>query len=377
MLAAQTVVRNPGATTDVGAAFERVLGLFEVSGPAPMLMVVEDPGAANFAAGLLPVLARHGTVAVHARGEGAAQLGRLGLDALSLAEPFDAAALLAQTGPTLVLVGTSEDPDAAAHDLVAACRAAHVPTVGFVDGPANIERRFRGRGEGPLAFAPDTVLVPVEDLRSRLIAAGFAPERAFVVEHPHFACLAGERRRLDAVGRDALRARLFPNCPAGRPILVFLAERSDGLNGEHLRRSAAYTLAGRGGDDRRTNIVLEEVLDAASALAPRPYVVLRLHPKNDPQEFAAYNREIDQVSRAEPALDVVYAADAVAGLTTILLSEAAVLGRPVLSVVPRASERDWLLSPARIKIPVVCDRSELLKTMQITLSGASSPLSLD
>jgi hypothetical protein len=363
MLAAQTVVRNPVATIDVGAALERVLELFAISGPAPMLMVVEDPGAANFAAGLLPILARYGMVAVHASGEGAAQLVRLGVEALSLAEPFDAGALLAQTRPALVLLGTSEDPDAAAHDVVAACRAAHVRTLGFVDGPANVERRFRGRGAGPLAFAPDVVLVPAENLRSQLIAAGFAAERALVVEHPHFARIANERKRLDALGRGALRARLFPNRPAGRPVLVFLAERSGGLAAESMVRGPGYGLTGRGGDVRRTNIVLEEVLDAVATLSPRPYVVLRLHPKNDPQEFAAYRAEIDQVSRDEPALELVYAADAVAGLSTILLSEAAFLGRPVLSVVPRASERDWLLPPPQGEVPCVWEHAGLIAAL--------------
>ena len=364
MLAAQTVVRNPAATIDVGAALERVLGLFNISGPAPMLLVVEDPGAANFAAGLLPVLARHGTVAVHASGEGAAQLARLGLEALSLAEPFDPGALLAQTRPALVLVGTSEDPDAAAHDLVAACRAAHVPTVGLVDGPANIERRFRGRGAGPLAFAPGAVLVPAENLRDQIIAAGFAPERAFVVEHPHFARLASEKCRLDAIGRDVLRRRLFPTCLDDRPVLVFLAERSGGLDTGGFRRSPDYTLAGRGADSRRTNIVLEEILDALAPVDPRPFIVLRVHPKNELGEFAAYTGEIDQVSRDELALDLVYAADAVVGLTTILLSEAVVLGRPVLSVVPRAGEQEWLLAPPQGELPCVWERGKLAAALK-------------
>ena len=330
-------------------------------------MLVEDPGAANFAAGLWPALAPYGDVTIYAKGEGAAQLARLGLDVLSLAEPFDAGALLAQTRPALVLVGTSEDPDAAAHDLVSACRAAHVPTVGFVDGPANVERRFRGRGAGPLAFAPDAVLVPVEDLRNRLIAAGFAPERAFVVEHPHFARLAGERRRLDSVGRDALRARLFPKCPTGRPVLVFLAERSGGLAAERMVRGPGYSLMGRGGDARRTNIVLEEVLDAVATLSPRPCFVLRLHPKNDPQEFAAYGAEIDLVSRDGSALELVYAADAVVGLTTILLGEAAALGCPVLSVVPREYEQEWLLAPRECSVPCVWKRDALIAALKLVL----------
>ncbi len=344
--------------------------------PARFLMLVEDPGAANFAAGLLPVLQPHGTVTIYAKGEGAAQLARLGVNALALAEPFDAAALLAQTKATLVLVGTAEDKHAAAHDLVAACRAAHLPTLGLSTGRPISSDAFAAAVTAPLPSRQTRCWYRrrlAQPAHRRRISAG----ADFRCQAPAFRASCG---RKTPARRHRPRRAAPPDlsgCPAGRPILVFLAERSDGLNGEHFRRSAAYTLAGRGGDDRRTNIVLEEVLDAASALAPRPYIVLRLHPKNDPQEFAAYSHEIDQVSRAEPALDVVYAADAVAGLTTILLSEAAVLGRPVLSVVPRASERDWLLAPPRIKILVVCDRSELLKTMQITLSGASSPLSLD
>ena len=166
------------------------------------------------------------------------------------------------------------------------------------------------------------------------------------------------------LGRSALRAKLFPNCPAESPTLVFLGERSGGLAAEWMVRGPEYKLAGRGSDDRRTNIVLEEVLDAAKILSSRPYFVLRLHPKNDPQEFAAYFAEIDQVSRDEPALDIVYAADAVVGLSTILLCEAAFLGRPVLSVLPRASEREWLLAPPQCTLPCVWERAALIPALK-------------
>jgi hypothetical protein len=252
---------------------------------------------------------------------------------------------------------------------VAACRAARVPTLGFIDGPANIAFRFRGRGDGALAFAPDSVLVPTERLRTQLTAAGYPKARAFVTTHPHFARLAAERRRLAAVGRDALRGRLFPAAPRGRPVLAFLAERSDGLDPTAFQRGPDYTLAGRGGDDRRTAIVLAEVLDALQTAEPRPFIVLRLHPKDDPRNYADFRDEIDQLSRDEPALEVVYAADAVVGLTTILLSEAAALGRPVLSVVPRALEREWLLSPPQGELVCVWERGNLRPALTAILQS--------
>jgi hypothetical protein len=243
--------------------------------------------------------------------------------------------------------------------------------LGFVDGPANIEGRFRGPGESPLSFAPDAVFVPMTRSWTQLVATGFPSDHAFVVTHPHFERLAEEKRRLDVVGRDALRRRLFPICPEGRPVLVFLAERSGGLDATSLRRNADYMLAGRGRESRRTNIVLEEVLDALAPLNPRPFVVLRLHPKNEPEEFTAYADEIDQLSRDEPALDVVYAADAVVGLTTILLSEAALLRRPVLSVVPRPSEREWLLIPPQGDFPCLWERQKMIPALKQLLKPQS------
>jgi hypothetical protein len=375
MLATQSAGTNTEQALDCGTALTRVLEVFNLRGPLRALMVVEDPGAANFAAGFLPALNSRGTTAIYAKGQGAAQLSRLGVNAMLLDIPFDANTLLARTQPGMVVVGTSEDKDAAAHDVVVACRNAHIPTLGFVDGPANIENRFRGHGVSATSYAPDAVLVPTEKLRNQFIAVDFPSDRIFIVTHPHFLHIAAEKFRLDVVGRYELRRRIFPNCPAGRPVVVFLAERSNGFDPGAFMRNAEYTLNGRSGDNRRTNIVLEEVLEAVARLEPRPYVVLRLHSKNDPSEFAAYEPEIDWVSSSEPALELVYAADLVIGMTTMLLTEAATLGVPSLSVTPRACERDWLLAPPNMSIPAVHDRaalSERIRSMLSQLCGQSA-----
>ena len=332
-----------------------------------ILVVVEDPGAANFAAAMLPGLKRHGPVSVFASGAGARQFEHLNVPSQELPAALDATAFLDGNQAGLLVAGTSEDADASIHGLVAACRQKNIATLGFVDGPANLDRRFRARSDAPLAFAPDWVLVPSIDLHEKLCDLGFAPERAIAIEHPHFANLERERTRLDKIGRAVLRARLFPGSGENQPVIVCLAERSDGLDPAGFRRGTDYSLKGRGGDDRRTNIVLEEVLDVLNCIEPRPHVVLRLHPKNEPDEFAALAHEFDAISRDEPVLDLVYAADLVVGLTTILLSEAAALGRPVLSVVPREIEKSWLLDPTGKNIECVSTRTALANAIRNNL----------
>jgi hypothetical protein len=79
-------------------------------------------------------------------------------------------------------------------------------------------------------------------------------------------------------------------------------------------------------------------------LTSRPQLVLRLHPKNELIEFSRYIDEFDSVSQEEPALEFIYAADCVFGMTTMLMLEAAILGRATFSIVPRQVEREWLPS---------------------------------
>jgi len=351
---------NPDALMAGEDAVEYAVGARAADAPPlRILMLVEDPGAANFAAGLLPALQRHGAVTVIASGAGEEQLARLDVRSQSIRKPFDAMKLITELKTDLVVVGTSEEPDAHAHTLVAACRKRGVPSIGLVDGPANIARRFQGASDTSLAFAPDWIFVPGLGLRDELKASGFPAKRALAIEHPHFAHLEGERKRLDKIGRKALRKRHFPGAQSSQPVVVFLAERSDGLDPGDFRRSDSYMLRGRGRDDRRTNIVLEEILDALNELHPRPYVVLRLHPKNDREEFAAYAGEIDALSREEPPLEIVYAADLVIGMTTILLTETAMLGRQAISVVPRKCEQAWLLDIPGARVPCFSERPQI------------------
>lgn len=312
------------------------------NGNTDILIFVEDPVAVNSVVDLPWALAERGVAAeIVAAGHAVDHLASFGVDFAEHAGE-GAAAMLDSARPRIVVGGTSENPDTQGLALIAEARRRGLPSVGFVDGPATAEYRFRGRASEPLAFAPDWILVPDAISRRRYEALGHPGARIVDCGHPYFDRVREAGRALEAEGRNAVRARALPDAPRDRLVVVFLAEVSAGLIPGAFERGPDYTLAGRGASDWRTQIVLEEVLDALAPIEPRPYVVLRLHPKNEDAEFQPYRSEIDAVSRGGLAHEVVFAADLVIGMTSILLFEAALMGRPTISVIPRPAEREWL-----------------------------------
>jgi hypothetical protein len=340
-----------------------------VSEGVEVLLLVEDPGAANYVAPLPAAFARCGwRNRLLAAGKAAEQLDALGIAFVPVPTGASAMQLLATHRPSVVLVGTSENPYAVGLDLVRQAQAQNRATVGVVDGPASAPYRFRGGGESPLASAPDWILVPDEAQRRVFVELGHPAAHVIACGHPHYDRVREEREQLTATGREGLRRKLFPQATPNRPVVVFVAEQSDGLESAQFERRADYTLTGRGMSDRRTDIVLDEFLDAVSVLEESPYVVLRLHPKNTCQEFVRYSSEIGSMSRGNSALEVVFAADLVVGMTSILLLEAALLGRPTLSILPRAAERAWLGTIAAGFTRCALSRTEVRQALSDSLA---------
>lgn len=338
---------------------------------ADILVFVEDPGAANMVAALPAGLARRGLSArFFADGPAIAHLRTHGI----AAEPVDgadAAALIARTRPRLILVGTAENPDTLGLRLIAA--AGGIPTVGAVDAAANAGFRFRGRGADPLGFAPDLVLVPDAAAREAFLDLGLPAGRLLVCGHPHWDGVRAAAAGLAREDRAGLRRRLFPGLREGRSVLVFAAERSDGFDAAQFRRSGDYTLFGDGLSQGRTEIVVDEVLRAAEPLRHRLHLVLRLHPKSEAGDLGPWRAGFDQVSQGGRSLDLLHACDAVIGMTTMLLAEAALLGRPTLSVLPRPAERAWLPTLAAGLAPFVTSRETLAGALRTLVEDPWPP----
>lgn len=323
-----------------------------------ILLYADDPGAANYLAPLPPTLEVSGLrsrfVINPALSSYAADRNMACVTRSPTTEPED---LLSDV--RLLVVGTSENPSCFGHRLTDAARRLGTPSLGVVDMEVNAARRFRGLSEDPLHHAPDFLAVTDKGSRDAFVGLGFPSDRIAVCGHPHYDRVRLRRAGFEAQDREALRRSLFPEAPPGRPIWMFLAEGVDQLNPSVSFRTDDYTLHGRGDTDFRAAIVLEEILDAAAALSPRPWIVLRLHPKNRLEEFDVCRAEVDAVSSGGDPLPMVWVADLVIGMTTMLLLEAYLLGQRHLAVLPRASEKSWLATLANGSTPFVCTRADL------------------
>ena len=335
-----------------------------VASYADVLIFVEDPGAANYVAQLPEALNKRGLhTRLLAAGSSADYLRECRIPLEGVPDSATAKEILEQARPRLLIVGTAENPDTLGLALLSEASRARIESVAVIDALANAEYRFRGRGDGPLTHAPDWLLVPDELTKDAYVALSYPSAQATVCGHPHYDHVRTIGAQLAGRDRTALRHSLFPGVSEKRTVVVFAAEVSTGLDPDQYRRSPDYSLAGRGLSDDRTHIVLEEFLDAILPLKPRPYLVLRLHPKNAMDEFSHVVDDFDTVSSGGSPIEVAYAADLMVGMTSMLLLEAALLERPTMSIVPRALEMDWLPAIRMGATPCATTRCQVRKVL--------------
>ena len=344
-----------------------------------VLVFVEDPGAANYVAQLPAALTGRGwRTKLLADGYAKNYLRQRGVCPEVVQYPAAADRILASVRPRLLIVGTSENPDTLGLALVTEGRSVGIESVGVIDALANADYRFRGRSEDPLAHAPDWLLVSDEWTKEAYLALGYPAERVVVCGHPYYDYVRVARDQLAGQDRNALRQRVLPGVSEGGKVVVFATEGSARLKPQQYRCLAEYTLAGRGMIIGRTEVVLEEFLDAIQFVKPRPYLVLRLHPKETPDMYAKYLPRFDVVSSGGSALPLLCACDLVVGLSTSLLVEAAIMGLNTLSILPHDGQR-YLISTVRNGItPCATDRLSLQdKLGQQLRAGRPSLESID
>jgi hypothetical protein len=326
-----------------------------------VLVFVEDPGAANMVLNLTDELAHLGLRAVLAAANHAVEYlekRRAALRVVPLCSTAEC--LLEEFSPRLLVTGTCESPDSVGLALIDTARRQGIMTVALVDMSCNTEWRFRGRSNSPLTYAPDRLIVPDDTTKKAFISLGYPAESVAILEHPHYEWVRRRKRELEVAIHRPTRER---------PLWVFVAEGFDRLQPGASLRSHDYTLLGRGDTDWRTGIVLEEILDAITDLSPKPEIVVRPHPKSSIDDFKLWAKEVCFNDEADPLAGCIWGADAVLGMTSMLIVESAILGRPVLSVLPREMEKEWLGPLTSGRIRYVADRAKLRAALRQIAGG--------
>lgn len=326
-----------------------------------VLIFVEDSGAANFVSPVHVALSNNGKASIIlSTGTALKCLSDRGIKANEIHASDSTEGILNDLAPNILLIGTSENPDSMGFKLIETARLKKIPTVGVIDAVVNDGYRFRGRSHSALAHAPDWLIVPDERTKKLFINLGYQAEKIAVCGNPHFDYVMDVAAGLSKAGSPALRNLIMPGIGKNQKAIVFVAEGAARLRRLHpVAPSHEYTLRGWGSSLGRTEIILEEFLIAVQSLSPRPYLILRPHPKDTPDDYLDYLRHFNCVDTTSVPLELVYSADLIVGGTSMLLQEAAIMGRPVLSILPRTEEKEWLLEVCTGIIPFATTRNEL------------------
>jgi len=216
--------------------------------------------------------------------------------------------------------------------------AAGTPSVAFVDSWWGYRERFTLPGEDlDEALLPDAIVVVDEIAHADMAGLGFPRERLHVLGSPWLASLARE-----ASGAAAARAqaRAGYGIAGDDLVLGFISQPLERVLGD--RDSWGFT-------ERDVVPALLHACDSLPAPARKRLRVLALaHPEEDAEHLAGLVAAAApsfpvEVRKEADTLALVRACDAVAGMFSILLLEAALCGLPVLSIQPNLRREDMLV----------------------------------
>jgi hypothetical protein len=210
-------------------------------------------------------------------------------------------------------------------------------TISLRHARRDLNDRFRD-SEGIQVF-PDMLCVVDEESRQAVTAAGMPKDLTIVIGNLHLQRFRRLAQEIDEHQIIALRSKW--GTTEESKVVLYASEpitqmRKHGKTRNHDELSLLGELIDRVQNNRLTDNI---ICDANTI------VVIRPHPRDESTKFEPYL--FDQgprtiVSRAGSSAEAVLAADTVVGITSMLLVEAAALGRPSFSLIdfdPHAAAR--------------------------------------
>ena len=325
-------------------------------------IIARQPGSAHAFTPIINALRQRGIASVQA---GFADAVRAwedeGVEAVEIASFAEWAQLSNEVLPCIVLTGTSLNAEEDALFWRWAEQNA-VSSIAFVDHWSNYPQRFSsGREDGePFDLMPDRIAVIDEIAKNGLTRVGCPAQKIVITGHPAFDRLAERYGPIN----QALRDRLLPDGHAF--LFVFVSEPLTQVYGPDPRsNSLGYTEA----------TVLKTLLTCLERWGRQKNQPVTLLVKPHPVESKErYLTDLVSASSAYDYLDVkifsnsnryelISACDAVFGMTSMLLFEAAVIGRPVFSL-QFDREKACALSDNRPGIRVLTRQQEMLPALE-------------
>jgi hypothetical protein len=228
--------------------------------------------------------------------------------------------LFRQVPPDALLLGTSRGATIE-KELLRIGQEGEIPSLAVVDHWAHYRERFLEPDSKALRL-PDRIALMDSEALEQAVADGLPREILKITGQPHLQSLAAALNNSD-LRRQAgeLRSRWLRG--ARGPLILFCSETFSDDRG--------YT----------ETDALEGVAEALDLFEERhavqPKLVVKLHPKQPADRFRAglrASRRGFKLAQAESPWACLLAADRLVGITSMLLMEAVVAGRPAISYQP-------------------------------------------
>lgn len=241
-----------------------------------------------------------------------------------------------------------------------------IASVAVLDQWQNIARRFSWPGQSKLlTYKPLRIAVMDETVRAEMLANGFSAEQVVVTGQPYLEWFSVYARVGEATGRTRVRQQM--QVEPEEYVICFVTEPVAML----------YGRAALGFDELS---ILDEVLTALGSQSNKGCplrVWIKLHPKSRHEDVepclakaAALNLRLQVIHGELNPEETLWGTDLVVGMGSLLLVQAALLGRPVISaqIEARIGQPDICYLTQRGLIPRVTSSRRLQNLLDLLIT---------
>ncbi|WP_395718115.1 hypothetical protein [Prosthecobacter sp.] len=235
----------------------------------------------------------------------------------------DAVHLLKKIRPDALLCGTSVNGRDDEKTFINAARQLGMPSIAVLDFWSNYAARFTTRPpDGPFDALPDVIAVMDECAADDLRGIGIDAQSIHITGQPAFDRLHAEAPPMSKLAE--LRVQI--GCPSERHLILFASQPCS-----EIATKAGYAVLPY--DERDiVQTFCEEFL--AHPAANELFLWIRPHPREMSGKFRQHASPSVFAGMAGDSALAQHAAEGVAGMCSVFLLEAALIGKPVLSLQP-------------------------------------------
>jgi hypothetical protein len=279
---------------------------------------------------------------------------------------------LSKENPDCIITGTSGD-DFTERFIWKSAEKLGIPSFAILDQWINYGIRFskyvlselnKYKEDKILRYLPSKILVMDEYSKQEAIQDGLPPARMETVGHPHFQALSEKKKTITKERIDELRNSLTVG--SSDYMITFASEpvEADYDKEDSAQLSWGFT-------EKTIFKELMEALKIVSGTTGRGIcVVLKLHPRENPNSFSALieTYEVDPIRVVIPdnldAHTLMAASDIICGMSSMFLIESIILDKPVISILIGLQRENPFVFDRRGILKSVLNRNDLIQKLK-------------